>query len=80
MLAQAGLDFVADRLHDHVLGAAHELAVLRDELFEDGALGHVFFRRTLGIRQRRDSLCAGAQSSLVVDLRPQLQEELQARD
>ena len=46
---QRGFNFVADRMHNHVLGTSHQLVILGDKLFKDSSLRYVFLS-TLGVR------------------------------
>jgi hypothetical protein len=64
-------DFIADLLHDHVLGANDERSILVDENFKYGVLGHIHVFGSW-LRKKWVRLCSLAQDLVVVDIRPEL--------
>ena len=51
VLFQTCLNFVTHAVHDHVLRAADELTILRNEFFEDRTFWSLFLWHHLWIRQ-----------------------------
>ena len=76
MRLETCLNFAAYGVHDHLFCAVGELAILNDELFEYGPLWCLVIFLAPWVRKRNGSFCACPQPRLMVDLGPQLKEEL----